>query len=250
MSGIKAALHPWVDPVLSLPDHWRARRALAGLADGLYQVGVDVPYYPQFASPDRIYDYIHGGYDGTRDPEWHRFGAEEPAEYAFWAPRVCALACLKMAVEAFHPQTQPSLWQIVQEGLALKGYTVRDDRGKWVDQGWYVQAQIELAARHGLQAVGRAYASPLSICRYIREGWLAAATVTPELGERQPGKGRYGGHLVLIYGFRWQHNRPDAYYLHNPSGRFPELQAHAEIPAARFHPAFAHRLITFRSVSA
>ena len=121
-----------------------------GLASGTYRSPASVPYVAQFASPERICDYIHRGYDGTHDPRWRTFGATEPGEYAFWAPRVCALACIKMAVEAFYPQRQPTLWQLVKEGLAADGYRLRDERGRWIDEGWTVHAQIYLAARYGL----------------------------------------------------------------------------------------------------
>jgi hypothetical protein len=241
--GLKTALHVWLDPLLSLPDHWQARQALADLPDGTYYAPVKVPYYAQFASPERIYDYIHNGYDSTQDPNWADFGAGDPAEYAFWAPRICALACLKMAIEAFHPHTQPSLWQLVKQGLAFDGYTVRDKHGHWVDQGWYYQAQVKLAARYGLRATGRPYAAPASICAAIQQGALVAATVTPELGERDPSGSRYGGHMVLVFGFMWQDGRPTHYILHNPSGRFPELRANAAITADRFHASFAHRFV-------
>jgi len=246
LGRLKAALHPWIDPALSLPDLWRAARALRGLPAGTYRAPVRVPYYAQFASPDRIYDYIHRAYDGTRDPRWREFGATEPGEYAFWAPRVCALACLKMAVEAFYPQRQPTLWQLVKEGLAAGGYRLRDERGRWIDEGWTVHAQLRLAARYGLRTEGRAYASPLTICRYILDGWLVAATVTPEIGERQPNRRGYGGHLVLVYGFDWEDGRPARYVLHNPSGRVPELQAGAILPAEQFRASFARRLLAFR----
>jgi hypothetical protein len=243
VARLKAALHPWLDPVLSLPDHRQARRGLARLADGEYRAGVDVPYCAQFASRERINDYIHHQYGGAQDPNWRVFGTDDPAAYAFWAPRVCALACLKMAIEAFSPMLKPSLWELVHEGLAVNGYTVRDAQGNLADEGWYHHAQVHLAKRYGLQAVGRSYVSPLSVCAYVRGGWLVAASVTPEIGERQPQGRRYGGHLVLVYGFVWKGGRPAEYLLHNPSGRFTELQANARIAAPRFQASLAHRLI-------
>jgi len=235
--------------MLCLPDRWRTYGKLRDLVDGEYQTGVDVPYYAQFASPELIDDYIHRHYDGTQDPQWRLFGANDPAEYAFWAPRVCALACLKMAVGAFYLGRQLSLWQLVKEGLEANGYTVRDPRGNWVDLGWHYPALVHLAARYGLQAVGRGYVSSSAVCQYIHEGWLVAATVTPELGERQPVGKRYGGHVVLVYGFAWKNGGPARYILHNPSGRFPELQAGASIPADHFKASFAHRLIALRPSS-
>lgn len=246
VARLKASLHPILDPLLSLPDSIRSRLRLLRLPDGTHQTDVTVPYYSQFASADRVYDYIHNGYDGANDPNWPLFGAREPADYVFWAPRVCALAVLKMAIEAFYPDKRLTLWQLVVEGLKLNGYAVRDARGRWIDQGWYVEAQIQLAAHYGLLAEPHGYVSPLSICKLIKQGWLVAATVTPEIGERSPTNNRYGGHLVLVYGFGWQRGRPTHYMLHNPSGRFPELRASARIPASQFHKAFAHRLIALR----
>lgn len=246
LAHLKTALHPWLDPVVSLPDHWRTQRALAKLPDGDYCATVKVPYYAQFASPDLIHDYIHSGFDGTQDPNWQIFGADDPADYAFWSHRSCTLACIKMAAEAFYPDVKPSLWELVVAGLQVNGYTVRDGFGRWVDVGWYFHAQVHLAARCGLEAAGRSYVSPLTICNYIRDGWLVAASVSPELGERRPKSGRYGGHLVLVYGFSWENGRPTRYFLHNPSGRYPELQSHAAVPAEQFNSQFAYRLIALR----
>lgn len=247
MKRFKAALHPWLDPVVSLPDHWRVQRSLGSLANGEYCAEVQVPYYAQFASPERIHDYIHAGYDGAQDPNWSLFGAKDPADYAFWAPRVCTLACIKMAAEAFQPSVRPSLWELVKAGLDVNGYTVRDGQGRWVDEGWYYHAQVHLASYCGLKAVGRSYVSPLTICDYIRDGWLVAASVSPELGERQPRDRRYGGHLVLVYGFTWENGHPTRYYLHNPSGRYPELQAHAAVSSERFKGQYAYRFVALRS---
>lgn len=246
IARLKAWLHPRIDPLLSLPDRTVARLELAQLADGVYRAGVQVPYYAQFASPERTYDYIYKQFDGTRDPNWRTFGAPDRGDYAFWAPRACAIAVLKMAIEAFYPDKRPTFWQLVSEGLRLNGYTVRDARGNWIDEGWYVDAQMQLAARYGLLAEARGYISLERVCTYIRSGWLVAATVTPQLGERQTAVPQYGGHLVLVHGFEWQQRRPTHFWLHNPSGRYIELRANARIPAARFEAGFAHRLIAFR----
>ncbi len=245
---LKVALHPLFDPALSWSAARRAQRALAGLPDGDYSANVTVPYYAQFATPTLVYDYIHRGYDGTQDPNWRAFGAGDPAEYTFWAPRACALAVLKMAIETFTSH-RPTLWQLVQEGLALGGYTVRDTAGRWVDAGWYVDAQVALAARYGVRAEPRAYVSPLDVCAHVHAGHLVAATVTPTLGERPnvPLRG-YGGHAVLVHGFAWRSGQPVHYVLHNPSGRHAELRANARILAPRFARAFAHRLMVLRPV--
>lgn len=243
---LKNELHRLLDPLMA----WRKgvgwRSKLAELPDGEYRVPFDVPYIPQFASPERINDYIHHGYDGTQDPNWTVFGSSDPQDYAFWSHRVCALAVIKMAIEAYHPNnSSPTLWQLTQEGLAEGGYVVRDEQGHWIDEGWYFTAQVKLAAKYGLHMKGYSYASPLGICYHVWQGHLVAATVTPELGEQKPQSRRYGGHSVLLHGFRWRAGRPTHYLLHNPSGRYPELQATAWIPARKFQQAYAYRFAAF-----
>jgi hypothetical protein len=133
----------------------------------------------------------------------------------------------------------------VQRGLEHQGYVVHDEHGNWKDEGWYVQAQVKLAADYKLTMRGYSYAAPLGMCRHIQEKKLVAAAVTPELGERHALSRRYGGHLVIVLGFRWQNRQPSHYLVHNPSGRYPELQAHAWIPAHRFRRSFAYRYATF-----
>lgn len=243
---LKTLAHRVLDPVLV----WRKGRAiqhhLSNLADGIYRVPYEVPYVSQFASPDRIKDYIHHDYDGTTDPNWASFGADNPADYAFWCHRVCALACLKMAIQA-QTQQAPNLWELTQQGLLHGGYRVYDDQGRMIDEGWYVTAQIKLAADYGLVMIGYSYAPVEAMCQPILDGQLVAAAVSPEVGEREPDRRRYGGHLVLIYGFEWREGRLHSLMLHNPSGRYQELQAGAVIPVRRFKQLYAHRFSTLNS---
>lgn len=240
---LKNALHPRLDPLLSKRDEWRVQRALSGLPDGTYTASVSVPYRAQFATPELIHAYIHDNFDGTQDPNWRVFGADDPAEYAFWAPRICPLACLQMAIAAFETSQEPTLWQLVKQGLDLRGYTVRDELGNWVDEGWAYPALVKLAAQYGLVARGFGYASLLRVCDEILHGALVMASVSPELGERDPQPGRYGGHFALVTGFEWRNGAPISFTLHNPSGRYAELQANAVIPTDRLRALFGHRLI-------
>lgn len=240
--ALKTELHRWLDPFLARRKDKLWRDTLANLPDGDYTLSFDVPYVPQFASPDKIVDYIHHDYIGLQDARWREFGTDEPETYAFWSPRVCALACLKMAISAYRPQeTVPTLWELVQGGLALDGYKIYDEGGNWVDEGWYVSAQIKLAQNYGLKLTGHSYASPLGICHYIQQDKLVVATVSPDIGERMAQSRRYGGHVVLVTGFRWQDGKLNAVRVHNPSGRYPELQANAWLPIAQFKKFYAYR---------
>jgi hypothetical protein len=247
-SRIKAELHRTFDPIVAYRRAQNWRQTLNGLADGEYCLNYPVPYISQFASPERINDYIHHGYHGLNDPRWPEFGSPEPEAYVFWAPRICALACLKMAIEAYETtRPAPSLWQLVQEGLDANGYILYDSQGYWRDAGWYVQAQVEVARRYGLTMTGYSYADPLGICASLRQNKLVAATVSPEIGEREAKSRRYGGHLILVTGFRWAQGRPTAFRVHNPSGRYPELQAEAWVAYEHFRRAYAYRFATYET---
>ena len=244
---LKREIRRWHDPFKAWRNSTHWRKQLAHLADGEYTLSFDVPYIPQFASPNRINDYIHNGYTGHDDPQRHtHFGAEDDADYVFWSARVCALACLKMAIMAYDTaQPAPTLWELVQKGLAHGGYITHDEQGNFVDKGWYVHAQLKLAADYGVLMQTYGYASAWGIAHTIQQGKIAAATVSPELGERKPLSRRYGGHLIVVTGFRWQRGRPTYFRVHNPSGRYPELQANAWLPYAKFRREYAYRFATY-----
>src|SRR5258708_5220472 len=173
---LRRNVHRLFDPLRSLPNRWRAMRRLRDLPDGDYRVPVDVPYVAQFATPELIHAYIHSGLHGRDDPNWHSFGADDPDEYTFWAHRSCAIACVKMAADAWNEvASQRSMWALVQEGIALGGYRTHDEAGRFVDEGWFYPALLALAAKNGLESRGMAYASIADLCAAISEGWLVAA---------------------------------------------------------------------------
>ncbi len=246
---LRRLLHRLTDPAISQRDRLRSRIALDSLPDGEYSAGVTVPYVPQFATPALIPRYIHDGLHGRDDPNWPEFGAPDAETYTFWAQRACAIACVKMAVDAFHSAPPRTLYELVQECRALGGYRLQDEQGRAVDQGWFYAPLVALAERNGLEVRGGSYASHLSLCTLILNGWLVAAAVTPEIGETGRLR-RYDGHFVLVYGFRRERRRLAAFVLHNPSGRAAPLQGAAVIPVGRFGRAFAHRFVAFRALQA
>src|SRR5262249_36937900 len=143
----------------------------------------DIPYVPQFASPDLIGAYIHRGLHGRDDPNWQTFGAQDSDTYTFWAHRACAIARLKMAADAFSTMNpKRSMWELIEEGIAFGGYRTHNAAGEFVDEGWFYPALVALGQHYGLQVGGMGYASLLDVCMAIRDGWLVAPAVTPELG--------------------------------------------------------------------
>lgn len=242
---LRRTMHRLIDPILSQPNRWRAQRRLRDLPDGTYHAVGAVPYVPQFATPALIRAYIYEGLHGRDDPDWRAYGAPDPDTYTFWAHRACAIACLKMAIDAFASAQPESMWSLIEAGREFGGYVVQDGTGRYIDIGWYFEPLVRLAASRGLEVRGAAYASMLDVCAMIRAGWLVAAAVSPSIGEH--GRLRqYDGHFVVAYGFTWRAGRPESFVVHNPSGRSADLQAGATIPARRFGAAFAHRYMAFR----
>jgi hypothetical protein len=55
-----------------------------------------VPYFSQWESAELAARFVDGSLPLAEDPRWAASGARPPAEYEYWAGKVCGLACLKM----------------------------------------------------------------------------------------------------------------------------------------------------------
>ena len=200
----------------------------------------------QFASPELTYAYCHEGFDGRHDPRWREYGTEDIEEYVFWCKRACAIACLRMCIEALTTLSQfPTMIELIRKGVDLGGYTVHNEKGEFVDSGWYYQPLVKLGEEYGLRGSVCKILTIDEICSYLVAGSLVIASVNPKIGDRDIPITSRGGHLVLMHGFKWSKQECEALLLHNPSGRFPELQANAVIPFNRFSEAFAGRGFVF-----
>jgi len=222
--------------------------SLSSLAPGWYRFPKKLPYYAQFASPELIYAYIHEDFDGRYDPRWRDYGTEDIEEYVFWCMRACGIACLKMCLEALVTLPQfPTMIELIRRGVDLGGYIVHNEQGEFVDFGWYYQPLIKLGEEYGLRGYVCKTLTIDEMCSYLAAGYLVIASVSSEIGERDMGITKRGGHLVLVHGFEWSEQGSEALLVHNPSGRFYELQANAIIPFDRFSDAFAGRGFVFES---
>jgi hypothetical protein len=223
---------------------------LSSLSPGWYRFPKKLPYYPQFASPELIYSYIHEDFDGRDDPRWRDYGTEDIEEYLFWCSRACGIACFKMSLEALTTLPRlPTMIQLIRQGVALGGYIVHNEQGALVDLGWFYQPLVNLGENYGLHGHVCKTFTIDEICSYLATGSLVIASVSPEIGERDTDTPitKRGGHLVLVHGFEWSQQGCKAFLVHNPSGRFPELQANAVIPVNLFSEAFAGRGLVFKS---
>jgi hypothetical protein len=200
----------------------------------------DVPYVSQLADASLVADIFDHGVDASTDTRWREYGADTPAEYAYWCSRACGPACGKMAAEAMGgPVRTMMAW--IRMGISLGGYlTGMDPSGSVQELGWSHAALAELLHSAGLQAVCGAFTPEEFYDKLATGGHLMIASVSFELGTTQPIT-HQGGHLVLVSGAQEQDGRISGFYIYNPSGRSAALRENAFIPSDRFCTAYTGR---------
>ncbi|MFE2031859.1 C39 family peptidase [Streptomyces scopuliridis] len=191
-----------------------------------------VPYYSQWESASLVPDFIGGQLDAADDPLWQKSGAGSPEEYAFWAPRMCGVACLRMALDFWRRPVPPSV-PLVRE-LCEAGAYVRE--GDSVKGLIYRPFAEHVQGRWGLTAEVRADLSAGELPEIIAAGRLALLSVhktirTPHV--RPPSR---GGHLALAVGVS-----KETVLLHNPSGLPGVSQEAAEVSWDRLSAFYAGR---------
>ncbi|MFC5800291.1 C39 family peptidase [Streptomyces formicae] len=169
-----------------------------------------VPYYSQWESADLVPEFITGARSAADDPLWQKSGAGSRAEYAFWAPRMCGMACLRMALDFWGHPLPPSL-PLLREALAAGAY-VRT--GETTVKGLiYAPFADWVTHRWGLHAEPRPELAAEEIDAEVARGNLVLLSVHKTIRTLDPAPGGRGGHLVLAVG-----SGPDGVVLHNPSG--------------------------------
>lgn len=197
-----------------------------------------LPYTAQIASLDLAEAVFSEQMDAFDDPNWRLSGAETREEYAHWVMRACGIVCVKMCAEGFG-KTRRSVHEWIKRGLAHDAYLVLEENGNRVERGWIHAKMADLLREEGLfsQAVP---AGSQEIIAWLRQGHLFIASVCYQLGTRGPVTFK-GGHLVVVNGADVHNGQLETVYIHNPSGRFPDLRAYAAIPAERFLAAYTGR---------
>lgn len=203
------------------------------------------PYLAQFASPQLISGFLDGDLDVAGDPARERFGFASDREYAYWAPRLCGLVCVKMVVDGLRPGLTGSVAEMTSEAVGLGAYPSQDDDGRAIDRGWLYAPLVRLANAYGIQGRVAPVLTEEDLQETIRRNGFGVASVNPRVirGDlaRIPDGQPPGGHLVVVLGFRRVGDEVTGYLVHNPSGRSPDMQSDAFIPVARFRAAFAGR---------
>ena len=191
-----------------------------------------VPYYSQWESPDLVQRFLDGSLSAADDPNWATSGARTPAEYGFWARRVCGLACLRMVL-ASRGLPVPPVIRLVERALEWKAYVRDGDRvagliykpfADWVGHDYGISAAV--VPDLTLEQVC-ASASPAAPVIASVHPWVRWPDRTPP---------HTGGHLVLVTGAA-----KGVLRLHNSSGLPGASQRDALIRAADFARFFAGR---------
>ncbi|MCX5404545.1 C39 family peptidase [Streptomyces sp. NBC_00335] len=190
-----------------------------------------VPYYSQWESAGLVPEFVAGA-DSARDPLWAGSGAGSPEEYAFWAPRMCGVACLRMVLGRLGLPVPPSV-ELVKE-LCGAGAYVRD--GDAV-QGLIYQPFAEYVnARWDLDARSVPVLDHQAVRDALAGGGLAMLSVHWSIRTLVPAGEARGGHLVLAVGAT-----DDAVLVHNPSGFPGASQQYAPVPWAELDRFYAGR---------
>ncbi|MFE2850421.1 C39 family peptidase [Streptomyces lavendulae] len=191
-----------------------------------------VPYFSQWESASLVPEFVSGTTAAAADPLWASSGADTADEYSFWAPRMCGMACLRMALGYFgHPV--PASVPLVREALAAGAY-VRD--GDQVQGLIYAPFAAWVATRWGLFAESRPQLSVDQVDAEVARGRLVLLSVDRSIRTLDLEPGQRGGHLVLAVGSSANHIA-----IHNPSG-FPEIsQQFHQVPRADLGRFFAGR---------
>jgi hypothetical protein len=194
--------------------------------------GSGVPYFSQWESADLVPQFLDGRLNSAADPRWAESGAHTAADYGFWAPKVCGLACLRMILSS-RGLPVPPMMRLVEQALAWQAYIPAGDRvsgliyqpfADWVRHDFGLVAEV--VPHLTLERLTSAAAPDTPVIASVHH-WI-------RWPDRQPPE--TGGHLVLVTGAA-----DDLVRLHNPSGLPGASQQDAVLAAACFARFFAGR---------
>jgi hypothetical protein len=129
---------------------------------------------------------------------------------------------------------------LTHEGVELGGYDTEHDTG------WYYKPLVALLGQYGIDAETVLYLTVETIARLVSGGRLVIASVNPQIirGDTTVTLHQKSGHLVVVVGVRMKNGHIEGFYIHNPSGKTPDMQAYAFIPLHIFSGSFGKRGIS------
>jgi len=191
-----------------------------------------VPLATQFLSRELIPAIVDDDADPALDPRWAESGARDRAEYAYWAPRTCGIACLQMVL-GHYGLPVPPLVTLARQALAAGCYEPRPDGG--LDGLLYHPFVDFVAARFGLRAQAEAELDLSRLTELTGTGALVIVSVNSAIRHPEQDPPQRGGHLVLVTGIDG-----DQLHLRDPAGHNPTARA-AVLDWPEFEPFSAGR---------
>lgn len=251
MKVITQVAHEITRLTASISGRWRVR-VLKSLQDGTYGSERTPPYQSQFASRDRVGEFLDSPEALQRDTQWKQFGFETLDDYVFWAPRLCGIACFKIILGNFGVDGDETIAALTMRALRKGAYVLQDETGRDVDKGWYYKPLVELSHEFGLTGVVFRGWTVETVCADLLDGGIVVASVNPNVIREDidtTPEHLSGGHLVVVYGFKWSNGTCEGLYIHNPSGRSRRTQESYLASVDRFTEAYAGRGFSLRRSS-
>jgi len=184
------------------------------------------PYFAQWESAGLVAEFL-AGRDAATDPLWPASGAGTAIEYAHWAPHLCGMACLRMALAA---RGRHHSMHALRRGVqALGGY---------VEIGEDIRGLIYAGAVAWLREQGIAADIALDVTPESLPGpGLFIASVHPAIRRPDQAPPGRGGHLVLVFG----RDAQGRLRFHNPSGDSEATRRDVRLSPESFGQFFAGR---------
>jgi hypothetical protein len=194
----------------------------------------DFPYYSQWESPGLVARFLDGSLASEEDPCWRASGARSAAEYAYWARRVCGLACLKMVLAARGAPVPPTM-RLVERALAWRAYVPLPGTDRV--QGLIYRPFADwVAAEHRITVEVAPDLPATELAARLGPGTVAIASVHPWIRWPARTPPERGGHLVLVTGAA-----AGELTLNNPSGLPGHSQQGARVGITDFGRFYAGR---------
>ncbi|MFD7861361.1 peptidase [Streptomyces sp. NPDC059783] len=193
-----------------------------------------VPPLTQYASPDLIDAIAHHGHDPADDPAWASTGAPTQQEYGQWAPHLCGMVCMQMAL-LHRDQAPPTLWSLREGAVRAGAYEVTGDKIK----GLIYRPFVDYAARvHRMPAEAHPTLSMVELMALCGAGRMVMASVSKDIRTPNRTPSQRGGHLVLVLGIS-----DERVHFNNPSGHTAQARK-AVLPLDTFEQYFGNRGIS------
>jgi len=173
-------------------------------------------------------------------PDWRTFGFRTREEYEFWRVRLCAIACLKIAMNYFHVDLQTNLATIAEWCRVHGGYDVDADRG------WTHRSLAAYLESKGLKvSLGRFLLWPMILHNLRRHGVLIVSIKEGKRGNPLAGD----GHLVVLVGASEERGNRQVHYLDPASPERPFMNQASSMAWSEFLRLYRLRFIKVEHTS-